>query len=242
MAYQGTSPNLGTYKKLDAITFDGTSTTYAVTSNGLQVSLVTAESCMVSLNGVIQNPGVSYTVAGSNITFAVAPSAGSSFFGILLGERVLVADALPLSGGTMTGNLTLAADPTGVLQAAPKQYVDGLVSSALSSAATLTGTETLTNKTLVAPVLRDDIVFISTASNAVASKTHVFIATATLTLPGSPVAGDQLRVVNMSGTATCVLGRNGSNIMGLAQDMTIDVNNFGGSFVYADATRGWVLV
>ena len=33
-------------------------------------------------------------------------------------------DALPRSGGTMTGALTLAADPTSALQAATKQYVD----------------------------------------------------------------------------------------------------------------------
>ena len=34
---------------------------------------------------------------------------------------------LPLSGGTMTGDLTLNADPTIALHAATKQYVDGLV-------------------------------------------------------------------------------------------------------------------
>lgn len=33
---------------------------------------------------------------------------------------------LPLSGGTMTGPLTLSGDPTEDLQAAPKQYVDAL--------------------------------------------------------------------------------------------------------------------
>lgn len=35
--------------------------------------------------------------------------------------------ALPLAGGTMTGPLTLSGDPTEDLQAAPKQYVDGLM-------------------------------------------------------------------------------------------------------------------
>lgn len=34
--------------------------------------------------------------------------------------------ALPISGGTMTGPLTLSGDPTEDLQAAPKQYVDAL--------------------------------------------------------------------------------------------------------------------
>ena len=37
---------------------------------------------------------------------------------------LLMASYLPLSGGTMTGNLTLAGNPTASLQAATKQYVD----------------------------------------------------------------------------------------------------------------------
>ena len=36
----------------------------------------------------------------------------------------LAADKLPLSGGTMTGAITLAADPTKAMEAATKQYVD----------------------------------------------------------------------------------------------------------------------
>lgn len=36
--------------------------------------------------------------------------------------------ALPISGGTLTGPLTLSGDPTEDLQAAPKQYVDSRVS------------------------------------------------------------------------------------------------------------------
>lgn len=39
-------------------------------------------------------------------------------------EVLLDIGALPLAGGTMTGALTLAADPTAALQAATKQYVD----------------------------------------------------------------------------------------------------------------------
>lgn len=38
-------------------------------------------------------------------------------------------NALPISGGTMTGALTLASNPSTGLQAATKQYVDGLVTS-----------------------------------------------------------------------------------------------------------------
>lgn len=41
--------------------------------------------------------------------------------------------ALPISGGTMTGPLTLSGDPAEDLQAAPKQYVDNAAAAALPS-------------------------------------------------------------------------------------------------------------
>jgi hypothetical protein len=50
------------------------------------------------------------------------------------------AATLPTSGGSMTGTLTLAADPVTPLQAATKEYVDGQVGTALpKSGGTLTG-------------------------------------------------------------------------------------------------------
>jgi hypothetical protein len=53
-------------------------------------------------------------------TFADAPSDSSSY-----GRRNGIwSKVLDLSGGTMAGPLTLAADPTGALQAATKQYAD----------------------------------------------------------------------------------------------------------------------
>lgn len=41
----------------------------------------------------------------------------------------LAADKLPLSGGTMTGAITLAADPTSDMEAATKQYVDQMAAT-----------------------------------------------------------------------------------------------------------------
>lgn len=47
---------------------------------------------------------------------------------------------------------------------------------------------------------------------------------------------------NMSSTTTVVIARNGSNIMSLAEDMTIDRLNAGFTLEYADATRGWIIL
>lgn len=41
----------------------------------------------------------------------------------------LAADKLPLSGGTMTGAITLAANPTKAMEAATKQYVDQMATT-----------------------------------------------------------------------------------------------------------------
>ena len=54
------------------------------------------------------------------------------------------------AGSTMTGDLILNADPTANLGAATKQYVDNNAGEV-----TLAGSETLTNKTIVAPYLEN---------------------------------------------------------------------------------------
>lgn len=116
-----------------------------------------------------------------------------------------------------------------------------------SNVTTATNTQTLTNKTLTSPTITTPVVtqnvqVISGNTNAVASRTYVLTASLTLTLPSTPSAGDWVTVQNSSGTTTAVIARNGSNIMSLAEDLTIDKGD-GASFtlVYADATRGWVI-
>ena len=71
------------------------------------------------------------TNTGAVGTLAIASSAvltvpSTSTFRTLMGKSGSGggAQGLPISGGTMTGPLTLAADPVSDLQAATKQYVD----------------------------------------------------------------------------------------------------------------------
>jgi len=83
---------------------------------------------------------------------------------------------------------------------------------------------------------------VSTNTNAVKDTLYVFTADLTLTLPASPSVGDKVALSNLSGVTTPVIARNGSNIMGLAEDLTIDVANAGIELRYADATNGWVIL
>ena len=97
-----------------------------------------------------------------------------------------------------------------------------------------------TTLTLTSPVITQNIQVISGNTTAVRSRTYVLTATLTLDLPASPAAGDMVMFSNRSATATPVIGRNGQNIMGLAENMTVDSVNYFGTLVYADATRGWI--
>lgn len=65
----------------------------------------------------------------------------------------------------------------------------------------------------------------------------------TVTLPSSPSDGTSLvSIMDYTGsfaTNSLTIGRNGNNIMGLSEDMTISTDNAVMTLVYIDATEGW---
>jgi hypothetical protein len=63
----------------------------------------------------------------------------------------------------------------------------------------------------------------------------------TITLPASPATNTQV-AVGVGNFTNTIIARNGSNIMSLAEDMTIDVANRTVNLVFIDATRGWRIV
>jgi hypothetical protein len=87
-----------------------------------------------------------------------------------------------------------------------------------------------------------DAQVISTNTNALKNTVYVLTADLTLTLPASPVAGDSIKISNQSAVATCIIARNGSNIMGLALDLTLDdpAKNF--ELIFTNAAKGWVII
>jgi len=84
MAYIGRGLQLGQHIK-QAITVTGspnTTTVYAMDLNASQNSL------LVVYGGVIQEPGVAYTVTSAVITFTSAPVTGNSLYIIYLGQEL----------------------------------------------------------------------------------------------------------------------------------------------------------
>jgi hypothetical protein len=70
MAYIGREPQIGNFQVCDAITTVNNQAAYTMQVGGVNVSPETANHMLVSLNGILQAPTTSYTVAGSTITFA----------------------------------------------------------------------------------------------------------------------------------------------------------------------------
>ena len=67
-------------------------------------------------------------------------------------------------------------------------------------------------------------------------------AARTITLPATPTTGTYVQIVDAAstfGTNNCTVARNGSLVMGLAEDLVLDVKNASITLVYADASTGW---
>ena len=67
-------------------------------------------------------------------------------------------------------------------------------------------------------------------------------AARTLTLPSSPSTGDEIYIVDASGTAgtyNITVGSNSNKINGSVQDLNIDVNNAIVSLIYTGSSYGW---
>ena len=88
MSYVGNSPALGQYRKMDTLTFNGSTTLFNITVGGTSFNPPTAFAMMVVLNGVPLNPGVDFSISGSTISFALAPATNTPFFALLFGDTL----------------------------------------------------------------------------------------------------------------------------------------------------------
>ena len=90
MAYIGPEPSPGQNREVDDISsgFNGSTTAFTLQVNSLNTSPESANNILVSVGGIIQNPGTDYTINASTITFTTAPASGLSFMGLILGAGV----------------------------------------------------------------------------------------------------------------------------------------------------------
>lgn len=192
--------------------------------------------------------GLTFTVVTSNTTAAnqqglIANTTGGSFTITLpasptLGMQVVIADG----GNWATNNLTVARNGSTIDGLAEDLTVN--IGNILLTFVYGTSTWELYAQAGVASSVGGSsaVNIVSTNTTAEAFKVYALISAVTLTLPASPTSGDWVKVSNRSGLSTPVVARNGQNIMGIAEDMTLSSIDAGITLTFADATRGWILV
>ena len=157
MPFIGQEPLTGAYHVLDAITASATAT-YNLQLNSGAFSPATANQLLVSLNGVIQKPGSSFTISGSQITFSSALTSSDSIdFIIALGDVLNV--GTPTDGSVVTAKIasgavtdakiaTMASSKlTGALPAISGAALTGLVAGTDSFTVDKDGNQTINQNT-----------------------------------------------------------------------------------------------
>jgi len=120
MAYIGRPQVTGPYIKLDDISdqFNGSKTTFNLTLGGSPYFTSNPYTLLLSLDGVIQEPIVSYTISENQLTFASAPTSSGRFYCIVFGTTLNTTAMTSLTIGRRSGaaSLALNGEQLGVLQ------------------------------------------------------------------------------------------------------------------------------
>jgi len=108
MAYIGNSPEKGNFRKADSISVVNGQATYNLLVGGVAVN-PNQNQCIVSLNGVVQSSGDSFTCASSQITFVSNLQTGDVIdFILILGDTLNVGtvsdDTIGLAQLSATGS------------------------------------------------------------------------------------------------------------------------------------------
>ena len=110
------------YKTIDDVSssFNGSTQTFALTvGSSAPVPFPKYETqLIISVGGVVQEPGTGFTLSGTNIVFGSAPAAGESFFGVILAAAdYLNAGGTFPDGTTGVPSITFSDDPdTGIFR------------------------------------------------------------------------------------------------------------------------------
>jgi len=89
MAYIGKEPIVGNFQVCDAISVVNGQAAYTMQVSSTNVVPESVNHMLVSLNGILQKPGSSFTISGSTITFASALATGDVIDFIMLLGNVL---------------------------------------------------------------------------------------------------------------------------------------------------------
>jgi hypothetical protein len=87
-----------------------------------------------------------------------------------------------------------------------------------------------------------NVVSISVDTTAETGKLYAYTSNVAITLPSTPTVGNFVGISNQSGYTSSNVARNGSKIMGLDENMTIDALYAGFTLYYSGVTKGWIIL
>ncbi len=194
MAYIGREPSYGAFEK-QSLSADSSTTTFS-----LNYTVGSENSLLVSVAGVVQEPGSGYSVAGggTSIVFSAAPTAGDNVFVVFLGlardvgnflNTGIITAQTELAERANTGDFFLVYDTSAT--ALKKIQTSNIVKASVSRTGTgdgSTATFTVTDGVAVA----NTIVTI----NGIVQRptTDYTISGTTLTFGTAPAASDRIDV------------------------------------------------
>ena len=156
-------PTLGSFNavKLGSITPDG-STSYSLAyANGASYSVTNQNSLLVSLNGIIQEPGSSFTTSGSTITFSSAVNATD--------ELNFIVDMAPTGTFTITNDTIAAQNISANNITVNGTSVSTMINNSFNDIVD-NAPATLNTLNELAAAMGDDEFFANTVTNSIATK------------------------------------------------------------------------
>ena len=191
MAYLGRALTSGNYLKLDDISsqFNGSTTTFNLTSVGQAFYPGSPYSLIVSVAGVVQEPESAFQINENQIIFASPPGASDDFFCIVLGLAVGI--GVP-GDSTVTGNklakplnynnghlyFDSVNDRLGINTTAPTEALEVIGNARISGNVSVAGTLTYEDVTNV------DSIGLITARNGIVVNSGGINATGVVTASG----------------------------------------------------------
>ena len=234
-------------------TGNGSTTTFNTSS-----SIANENNVQIYIDGVYQSKD-NYTTSGSTVTMATAPGNGTSvelIQFVAISGNVVAVDNFTGNGSTTAFNLTLSVSNKNNTQV----YIDGVYQD--KSTYTISGT-TLTFSPAPGNGAKIEVVHIKASSSGSgiswdsSIQTANFTATAgegyfvnttggaiTVTLPASPSLGDEVSIVDYTGTFATnnlTINPNGNKIRGGTVNKILNANNKALTLVFTDSTEGWVI-
>ena len=169
MAYIGKQPVVGNFQVCDAISVVNGQAAYTMQVGSANVEPENANHMLVSLNGILQKPGSSFTISGATITFASNLVTNDVIdFIILLGDTLNVGTPSDDSVGAAQIKADLISGTT-ALTSAPDDTDEFLVSDA--------GTLKRIDYSLIKPTSAFTKISTTTISNAANATLDVFTST-----------------------------------------------------------------